>query len=83
MSFFNALADEKEPVAFPEKTFDPAGTPTAEKKQCAWCEERKMIPLFNYGRERIHTVSHVGVAADEIDCSEGVGIGVSKHDAPP
>ena len=55
----------------------------AEKEQGVWNEEIHLIFLLDDGGERVYTVSHVGVAADDVDTGKGTGICILKHDAPP
>ena len=56
---------------------------TTEKEQGVWDEEIHLVFLFNDGGERIYTVSHVGVTADDVDTGKGVWISIFKHGAPP
>ena len=55
----------------------------AEKEQGVWNEEIHLIFLLDDGGERVYTVSHVGVAADDVDTGKGAGISILKHGAPP
>ena len=43
---------------------------TAKEKQCVGNEQIHLVFLFYDGGERVDTVSHVGVTADDIDASK-------------
>ena len=55
----------------------------AEKEKSVGDEEVHFVLLLDDGGERVYTVSHVGVAADDVDTGKGTGICILKHDAPP
>ena len=83
MTVFHAFGKEKESVPLPEEPFDPGSTPAAEEEQGVGNKERQVIPGLDDGREGIHAVAHIGVAADYIDGREGGRICIPKHGAEP
>lgn len=83
VTVFYTLGKEKESVPLPEEPFNLGGTPAAEEEQGVRNKEGQVIPGLDDGREGIHAVAHIRVAADYIDGGEGGRIRIPKHDGEP
>lgn len=56
---------------------------TAEKKKRVGNKKVHLVLSLNNGGERINTVAHVGVTADDVYAGKSIWIGIFKHGAPP
>lgn len=83
MTILDPFGEEKETITLPHKSFDLVGTLATEQEQCSRDKEGQMIPCFDDGGEGIDPIAHIGSATDYIDRCERVGVGISKHGAPP